>query len=196
RRRRRGVAGADEQDALAGVMALALAKYVVEPVARLIVRRDLADRRDPAVAEPAVIRVGAGAIEDDVRFLDALHVPLAQEQSKRALAALRVARRLRLQEPRSANLHDGCFGLDAVLQQIARGERRNVGVDVLDASDAITVAWKGRVAQGRATEWCAVHAEGAEEPDVPPAPHVLADMAALVDGDREAERARVKRRLQ
>ena len=85
--RRRRVAGADHQDRLAGVDGPALAEHVFQAVGDVRLGGELADRRDAAVAQPAVLAVGAGAIEHDVGLLDALGFAFADQQAKGLLPA-------------------------------------------------------------------------------------------------------------
>ena len=105
--RRRGEAAADHDHALAGVVGLALAEHVVDAIGDLLLGRDLAGRRDAAVAEPGVPAIGAGAIEHDVGLLEALGpLVVAQEQAERSAHAARVGRRVGLEDPGTADGDD------------------------------------------------------------------------------------------
>ena len=140
--RRRREPAADHDHALARVLGLPPAEHVVHPVADLLLGRDLAGRRDAAVADPGVPAVGAGAIEDDVRLLEPLGpLVVAQEQPERACAArLRIVRRVGLEKPGPADRDHERPRLDRVAELGREGQRDQVGVPVLEPGEEVVRA--------------------------------------------------------
>ncbi len=138
------------------------------------------------------------AIEHDVGLLIALLIAFAHQQEKRLLAAPGIAGRFLLQEPDLAHAQHARLRLDALTQNL--GNRRRVALDVLAASDAGIVGWKSVFGlggeDGAAAQRRGVHAERAEQPDVPPAPDMFADAALLIDGERQLELPGVQPRFQ
>src|SRR5262249_54973498 len=136
--RGRGVAAADDHDVLAGVVIAFSAAYVFESVGEVLLGGPFAQGRDAAVAEPAVLPVGACAIEDDVRFLDALlALAVAQEKAKRLLGALRIADPLGLEVTLAADVQHFHAGLDDAAQQTRLRQGLEVALHVLASGDAI-----------------------------------------------------------
>jgi hypothetical protein len=78
-RRRGGVPRPDDEDVFAGEEPLFLSENVRQFVDDVRFGGGLAQRRDAAVAEPAVPVVGTGAVEDDVGLLDPLRLVLAND---------------------------------------------------------------------------------------------------------------------
>ena len=99
-----------------------------------------ADGGDAAVAEPAMLAVGAGAVEHDVGLLDALAaLVVAQQQAERLLPPRGVAGSSSLRRPRRPMCSTLRLGLQAVVQRRRLGQRLEVGGEVFAAGDAVVV---------------------------------------------------------
>src|SRR5262249_27251976 len=93
------VTGADDEDVASRVDVAALAEELLQAVGDVSGASFLARRRDAALAHPAMRAVGAGAVEDDVRLVDALAAPgVANDEEERLLTAARVARGVALEK--------------------------------------------------------------------------------------------------
>ncbi len=174
---------------------------------------DLSGRRDAAVAEPARLAVGAGAVQHNVGLLDAL-LPLtptplprgergegsAHEKTKRMFTARGAAGILFLQHTLSADGDDACLEAQLAPQRRCVGQWFEIGGDVFAPREQGVVG--RQVAAGvigldvRTAQRRAVHAERAEHLDVAPVAQMLANAAGVEHGDRQPERRGIEGRLQ
>src|SRR5205807_6393041 len=184
----------------AGIRRATLAQHIVKSVGNLRFEREFTGGGNAAVAHPAVLSVGAGAVKDDVCFFGAFTRLFAYQQTKGLLGALTVTERVLLQEAVATDLEHVRFGSNYVAQLWGLCQRLKIDGDVAPPRDRFgvrrkLVTWIGLGNRSPAKRRC-VHSEWAEEAYVPPALHVLADPAALENGDRQIEPPRVESRLQ
>src|SRR5262249_14168325 len=145
--RGRGVARADDEHVLAGVGRAALAEYVLQPVGDVRLGRQFTNRRDAAVAQPAVLPVGAGAVEYHVRLLEALGLRgVAEEQPDRLPAAVWVVGALASEQAAPPDVQHLRFRANAILEVHCLRQWLKIGGDVPSAGDALRFGGKSVLA--------------------------------------------------
>ena len=139
-----------------------------------------------AVAKPAVLSKGAGAIENDVGFLGAfLAFGVAEQKPKGVPTAFGIPWHFLLEQAMPADAHHLRLRDDDRFKQFATGQGPEVLAKMLASCDTVAIARKlvlSFLGKDRGpAKWRGVHAERTEQTHVSPPLHIFGDATTLVN---------------